>query len=175
MRATLGLLFVLASLAPAYADEPVTAKPYDFMASYRDACHDKIYASCVDQTKVLDDGLTQAKAAHKLAVIVFGFNSCPPCNVLDAWLKSPKGAELMKHYVQIDLSIFDSSGELRPDVFDAVLPSLKLRISRMPKYGVPLFAIVDPQTKHVVGTSILGFSATDQSRHTAYLKKYASL
>ena len=160
---------VLAMIAPANANEPATIGHGDFMAPYRDACHDKIYASCLDQTKVLSAGFDQAKAQHKLAVVIFGFNSCPPCNVLALWLKSPKGAALMGNYEEIDLSIFDPGGSLRPEVFDTILPTLKLNIHRSPPYGVPLFAIVDPQTETLIGKSLLGFDPNDQSQHIAYL------
>jgi len=161
---------LLASLATAFADEPVMRNGYDFMAGYREGCGDKIYASCLNQIKLLDGGLRQARGEKKLALVIFGFDSCPPCNVLDQWLKSPQGAALAKSYVQIDLSIFDKGGALRPEVFSSVLPSLKLSINQTPPYGVPLFVIVDPTTQQVIGKAIVGFSADHHEEHAAYLR-----
>lgn len=173
MRAIVALLCVIASIAVAHADEPLMGNAHEFMASDRASCGDKIYASCLDQRKILDDGLAQAKAQGKRALVVFGFNSCPPCNVLDLWLKSPQGTALAKSYVQIELSIFDKTGALRPEIYSSVLPSLRLSINQTPPYGVPLFAIVDPETRQVLGKAILGFSADRHGEHIAYLKAHA--
>ena len=173
MRSILALLFVVGSIAVARADEPVIGKVYDFMAGYREGCGDKIYASCLNQMKLLDGGLRQARGEKKLALVIFGFESCPPCNVLDMWLKSPDGAALAKSYVQVDISILDKTGATRPEVFSSVLPSLKLSINQTPPYGVPLFAIVDPTTQQVVGKAIVGFSADHHEEHIAYLKAHA--
>ena len=164
----------LAVTTAAVADEPVTGKGYDFMAGYRTACGDKIYASCLNQIKLLDGGLRQARGEKKLALVIFGFDSCPPCNVLDTWLKSPEGKALAKAYVQIDVSILDKAGAVRPEVFSSTLPSLKLSISQTPPYGVPLFAIIDPTTQQVVGKPIVGFSADKPQAHIAYLKAHAT-
>jgi len=147
-----GLMIALALIAAtaSRADEPVTGRGYDFMAGYREGCGDKIYASCLNQIKLLDGGLRQARGEKKLALVIFGFDSCPPCNVLDAWLKSPDGKALAKAYVQVDVSILDKTGAVRPEVFSSLLPSLKLSINQVPPYGVPLFAIIDPATQQVV-------------------------
>ena len=173
IRFITALLFVVASIAVASADEPVTGKGYDFMAGYREGCGDKIYASYLNQIKLLDGGLRQARGEKKLALVIFGFDSCPPCNVLDAWLKSPEGKSLAKAYVQVDVSILDKTGAIRPEVFSTVLPSLKLGINQTPPYGVPLFAIVDPTTQQVVGKAIVGFSADRHEEQIAYLKAHA--
>lgn len=170
IRVLIAWLAVVTSIGAAYAAEPVTARGHDFMAGYREGCGDKIYASCVDQAKLLRDGLRRAHEERKLALVIFGFNACPPCNVLDRWLTSPEGAALEKPYVQIDLSIFDETGALRPEIYTNVLPNLKLAINQAPPYGVPLFAIVDPTTEKVVGKAIVGFSADHHAEHAAYLK-----
>ncbi|MFZ1990677.1 MAG: hypothetical protein WAW96_13005 [Alphaproteobacteria bacterium] len=169
----IGLSLAIGIGVAAHADEPVTGKGYDFMAGYRTACGDKIYAPCLDQVKLLNGGLRQAKGEKKLALVIFGFDSCPPCNVLDLWLKSPQGGALMKSYVQVDLSILDKGGAIRPEVFSSVLPSLKLSINQTPPYGVPLFAIINPTTQQVLGKAIVGFSADKPQAHIAYLTAYA--
>ena len=172
MKLLFALLSVLIPLAAAHADNPVSGPAPDFMASSLTRCGDKIYASCVDQATLLKDGLDRAHAEHKRALVIFGFNSCPPCNVLDRWLKTPEGAALVKPYVQIDLSIFDETGALRPEIYTNVLPTLGLNINQTPPYGVPLFAIVDPETEKVLGKAILGFSASHHEEQVGYLKAH---
>ena len=172
-RMIIALLMMLASISVAHAEEPAVGA-HAFMAPYRTQCSDRIYASCVDQRKILSAGLAEAKAEGKRALIVFGFNSCPPCNVLDFWLKSPEGAALTQSYVQIELSIFDKTGALRPEIYSDVLPRLGLSINQTPPYGVPLFAIVDPVAAKVIGQPILGFGARHHEQHAAYLTAYAN-
>jgi hypothetical protein len=135
------------------------AEPNDVTASYRAACPgDAIYASCADQQKILQAGLRQAKAGHKRAIVIVGFNTCGPCNALATWLEMPERQIVMGSYTLIELSIFDPQHEIRSEVFDAILPPLKLSINRTSPYGVPLFAIVDPASNRVVGQPVLGYN-----------------
>ena len=77
----------------------------------------------------------------------------------------------MDKYEQADISIFaPASHQLRLEVFDTILPPLKLHINRNSPYGVPLMAVIDPKTNSVVGEPLVGFNPDDQSAIIAYLK-----
>jgi hypothetical protein len=145
------------------------------MASYRARCNEqsRIYASCFDQRRILNAGLAAARAQSKQAVVILGFNDCPPCNALEKWMELPAVAKLLAPYEIIEISIFDRADELRPEVFSDIVPALKLPIHNAPPYGVPDFSIVDPAAKRVAGKSIIGFDSDDQTGHIAYLTAHA--
>src|ERR1043165_3645861 len=116
MSRVIGILVGFCAFAAAIG-APAAA---DLMAPYRTQCNaDKIYADCVDQRPLLSSVVAKAKAENKRVLVVFGFNTCGPCNALDAWLHLPEGAALASKYVQADVSIFTPvSHQLRTEVFD---------------------------------------------------------
>ena len=120
-------------------------------------------------SRAMSEGLAAAQAKGKRAVVIFGFNDCPPCNVLEKWMDLPAVVKLFAPYEVIEISIFNPKRALRPEVFSDIIPALKLPINNAPPYGVPSFAIVDPSTKKVLGDAITGFDADDQHEHIAYL------
>ncbi|MBI1210743.1 MAG: hypothetical protein GC190_04725 [Alphaproteobacteria bacterium] len=150
----------------------LAAPASDLMTPYRVQCSaDKIYADCIDQRPLLSSVLAKAKAENKRAVVIFGFNTCGPCNALDAWLQLPQGAALLSKYEQADVSIFTPVGhQLRTEVFDEILPQFKLHINRESPYGVPLMAVIDPKTNRVIGEALVGFDGNDPSATVAYLE-----
>lgn len=145
------------------------------MQTYHDECNEakKLYASCHDQRDILDAGLEAAREDGKLAVVVLGFNDCPPCYILDRWIKSDEGQALLEPYTLIKLSILDPERKERAEVFGDIIPGLKLPISDRPPFGVPYFFILDPEKMKILGTGIGGFNSRDTSKHEALLRAHA--
>ena len=173
MRLKLGLMALAAALTSGLGWGTAAAESSFVMESYHDQCGDRkrLYASCLNQKDVLSDGLEAAKKEGRLAVIVLGFNDCPPCYVLDRWMKTEEAKALLAPYTVIKLSIFDAARDLRPEVFGEIIPQYSLPINTKPPFGVPYFFVFDPQKNQLHGEGIAGFDSRDQSRHIAYLQE----
>lgn len=162
-------VFFVSAFAPAMAADGFSMKPY------KKQCDEvrRPYASCLDQTKILADALTEAHTLGKRVVLVFGFNDCAPCNVLAKWLETEEGMALLEPYVLVKVSIFDPERDLRPEVYDTLIPSYNLPINNSPPFGVPHLVVIDPLTNKAQGEGLIGFDYDDQTKHIAYLQESA--
>jgi Thioredoxin-like len=151
------------------------AAPGFSIDAFRQSCGEiaRPYASCVDQAKIYEQGLAAARAQHKLAAVLFGFNDCPPCNALKAWMETAEGKKAMAPYVLIEISIFDPSRGLRSEVYDQIVTPLHLSIARQSPYGVPHLVIVDPKTRKPLDHGMVGFNFSDPGATVEYLQSHA--
>ncbi len=105
--------------------------------------------------------------------MLLGFNDCPPCNSLRAWLDTPAGKKSIAPYVLVEISIFDPSRELRSEVYDKIITPLNLGVARQSPYGVPRLVIVDPKTRKPLDHGMIGFNSRDPGATVEYLQSHA--
>jgi thioredoxin 1 len=101
------------------------------------------YDEAANAAADVERAMASAAAARKPVLLIFGANWCEDCRALDAALKSPKSAALMKAefvVVKIDVGHFDRNIDLSARYGDPI------------KKGIPAAVVVSPAGKLVYAT-----------------------
>ncbi len=131
-----------------------------------------IYDVKADGTALVTAALTEARAAHKHVLLMFGANWCVWCHRLHATFKAnePVAAALARGYVVVMIDVNTRNGQKRnADVNE--------RYGNPIQHGLPVLVVLDADGKQLTtqetGALEDGASAHDPAKILAFLARWA--
>ncbi|HVP64026.1 MAG TPA: thioredoxin family protein [candidate division Zixibacteria bacterium] len=125
-----------------------------------------LYPPNADAHKEIEEALHQASAEHKRVILMFGFQRCPDCHVLNyRFHQEPAKSILVANYilVHVDVGHYDKNMDL----------AQKYEIPL--KKGVPALAVLDSNGKLLYSQKNGEFESArtmDPAPFTAFLEKW---